>query len=111
MIFHLNEAIELEINGKTRRAFLPFYQSRSLDDPRITVFEQENKGKATSLNRLFDVLSGDYIMVHDADGISHPERVTRVVEAFLESPTVSLMFSSFSLIIGSEINIAPQPVF
>src|SRR5688500_12899944 len=51
----------------------------SVRDERLVVLRQENQGKSIALNRVMDSARGDYLMIHDADDLSYPERAARLV--------------------------------
>ncbi len=53
-------------------------------DSRIVAIHQENAGGAAARNRALDVATGDYLMLQDADDLSHPHRARLLFEA-LES--------------------------
>ncbi len=79
----------------------------NFNDPRMQVTVRENKGKATSLNELIESASGEYILIQDSDDISHPERIKVLLEKFLENPSLAMVQSGFSLIVGDKI-VAPK---
>ena len=57
---------------------------RSINDPRIIVHEQRNKGLPFSLNKAIRLSQGEYIARMDADDISMPNRL-EIQKAFLDS--------------------------
>lgn len=48
-----------------------------LEDPRIRVIHQENRGLAATLNRGLELANGQYIARQDQDDLSHPERLEK----------------------------------
>ena len=52
----------------------------SIDDPRLRVYHQENKGLAATRNFITQVARGKYIAVHDDDDIMLPYRLERQLE-------------------------------
>ena len=63
---------------------------RSINDPRIIVHEQRNKGLPFSLNKAIRLSQGEYIARMDADDISMPNRL-EIQKAFLDSnPEIGL---------------------
>lgn len=48
-----------------------------LDDPRIRVIHQENRGLAATLNRGLELAKGRYIARQDQDDVSHPQRLEK----------------------------------
>jgi len=71
-----------------------------LQDPRVRLIRQENQGKSAALNRALESLKGEYYAIQDADDLSHPERMERLLECFLEDPSLGAVFSGHELILG-----------
>lgn len=66
-----------------------------LDDPRVVLVSQENKGLIASLNRGCSLAKGKYLARQDADDISMPERLAKQV-AFMEAhPDVGLLGTAY----------------
>lgn len=63
------------------------------DDPRLHVFEQENTGIVSSLNRMMQSAQTEFVVRHDADDISHSERFARQIEYLDAHPEVGLLGS------------------
>lgn len=78
-----------------------------LVDPRITIWRQENAGKAVAVNRALDAAKGEFWMVQDADDISYPERVQRQVNAMRADLELAAVFVCIDLIVRDTI-FAPQ---
>jgi len=81
-------------------------------DSRIRLFRQkENKGLTYNLNLLVSYAKGDYIVRHDADDISLPERFEAMYEYVSNNKACSLIYSDY-YIIDDEDNILclSQPV-
>lgn len=76
-------------------------------DPRIRILSQENSGRATALNYGLDQIQGEFYMTHDADDLSHADRVERQVEAMQSHPDVAAVFSGHELILNDRI-LAPR---
>ena len=56
-------------------------------DDRIEIFQnEENCGKADSLNRQFDRIDCDYFLIQDADDIAFPTRIERQLAFMEENP-------------------------
>jgi len=68
-------------NGSTddTREFLD-----QIDDPRMRVFHQEDRGLATALNRGISLAKGRYIARQDHDDLADPSRIAKQV-AFLDA--------------------------
>lgn len=65
------------------REILKKYES----DPRITVlYNEKNLHQGATRNRCFEKCSGEYIMLQDADDVSEPNRMERLLKAFEEYP-------------------------
>jgi glycosyltransferase involved in cell wall biosynthesis len=76
-------------------------------DSRISVINQENAGKAIALNRAMDKLKGEFYIIQDADDISYPHRIERLVECMLEHPELAAVFTGYDLILNGY-RIAPR---
>ncbi|PQO43899.1 hypothetical protein C5Y93_22195 [Blastopirellula marina] len=70
-----------------------------LKDDRIVWHRQENSGKSVALNFALERIRGEFYLLQDADDISSPDRVERLVSAALESPEVAAVFSGYDLIL------------
>jgi len=58
---------------------------KSYDDPRLIVITNtENIGLTKSLNKAFQIATGQFVARQDADDISHPDRLTNQI-AFLDN--------------------------
>jgi glycosyltransferase involved in cell wall biosynthesis len=77
-----------------------------LADSRIRVFHQENATRPVALNRALDLVQGEFYAVHDADDISHPNRIERQVDALLSRPQLAAVFSGNELIMNGR-SLAP----
>lgn len=61
-------------------------QALAKEDPRIRVFRNERNGGAyVSRNHALSKAQGEYVMVHDSDDWSHPERISFQVEDLLDN--------------------------
>jgi len=56
--------------------------------PRVTVISQANAGPASATNRALAAVSGDVVLLLDADDIALPHRLDRVLAAYEENPEV-----------------------
>jgi glycosyltransferase involved in cell wall biosynthesis len=78
-----------------------------LQDERLRVVRQANMGKPATLNALLDRIHGDYYALHDADDISHPERLSRQVHLMERSPSLGGCFTGYDLIMADR-RVAPR---
>lgn len=78
-----------------------------IDDDRLRVVRQARAGKAVALNRILDETEGDVVVIHDADDLSHPERVAAQVARLEAEPDLGACFTQFELIVG-ERHLAPR---
>jgi glycosyltransferase involved in cell wall biosynthesis len=78
-----------------------------LEDSRIRVFRQENRGRAAALNRALEHVRGAFYVIQDADDISCPRRIELLVDSMGRHPEVAGMFSGHDLILGSK-RMAPR---
>ncbi len=71
---------------------------KSMNDDRLIVLYQENKGIVPSLNRGIEIAKGKYIARMDADDVSQPERLEKQV-SFLESnPTYGIVGTATKIV-------------
>src|ERR1700719_2523166 len=70
-------------------------------DARVRVFQQENRGRAESLNRGIELSRSRYIARMDADDIALPDRLNEQVNFLAHHPEVGLLGGAFELITGS----------
>lgn len=70
----------------------------SLQDPRLRVIHQENRGLVFALNRLLDVACGEYIARLDSDDISEPDRLLRQYEFLRDHPEADAVFCEYTKI-------------
>ncbi len=78
-----------------------------IDDPRIRRLSQPNRGKPAALNRALEEMRGDFLVLNDADDISHPRRIERLVAAMLAEPELGAVFSGYDLLIDEQ-RVAPR---
>jgi glycosyltransferase involved in cell wall biosynthesis len=76
-------------------AILADYQQ---SDPRIRVFDQENRGLIASLNRGCRLAQAAYIARMDADDISLPDRIAMQVDAMESHPEIGILGSAVEFI-------------
>ena len=59
----------------------------TIDDSRIRIFRHDsNWGYPHTMNHLFQVAQGEYVMMQDADDISHPRRIAKLLGAIASPP-------------------------
>jgi glycosyltransferase involved in cell wall biosynthesis len=63
---------------------------------------QENQGKAKSLNKAFGRINADYFILQDADDLAKPERVARQVDFMEQNPEVACSSSFVDYINGKD---------
>lgn len=64
---------------------------RRFDDPRLHLVEQPNAGFTVSMNRALALTKGEFVAVHDAGDISHPDRIAEQVKLLLAKPEVGVV--------------------
>jgi glycosyltransferase involved in cell wall biosynthesis len=76
---------------------------RGFDDPRIRIISkmQEPKYPAASRNIGVALSQGDYVVFHDADDYSHPERIEKQLIKALENPGRRIVGCSVLLVEGT----------
>lgn len=78
-----------------------------IDDPRLRIVRQPNQGKPAALNRALREMRGDFYAIQDADDLSHPRRIERLVARMVADPSLAAVFSGYELIIGDRV-VAPR---
>jgi glycosyltransferase involved in cell wall biosynthesis len=78
-----------------------------LEDPRVHLVKQENRGRSCALNVALSMARGDFYVTQDADDISHPQRISRLVAAMREQPDLGGVMSGNDVIIEDQV-LAPR---
>jgi glycosyltransferase involved in cell wall biosynthesis len=71
----------------------------SVRDRRIRWFRHDNIGRPSTLNRALGEVRGEFVTTQDADDVSHPERLARLVGAMLREPELAAVFSGHEVIL------------
>ena len=66
---------------------------RSIRDERLRILTQTNQGVAATLNRLLAECRTPWLVRQDADDVSHPERIGRLMEAIAAAPEAGMFYS------------------
>jgi hypothetical protein len=66
---------------------------RSIRDPRLRILVQPNQGLTYTLNRMLRECQTPWLVRQDADDISHPERIARIMTAIAEYPEAGMFYS------------------
>ena len=69
---------------------------RSINDGRLKIVEQENRGLIASLNRGIELAQGQYIARMDADDRCEPDRFSLQVRHLDQNPDIALLGGSIS---------------
>jgi glycosyltransferase involved in cell wall biosynthesis len=73
--------------------------SQAAADNRVRLLRHEhNQGVPASMNRLFGMANGKYVNRHDADDLSHPDRLLKQVQFLEANPKVGLVGTRVQLI-------------
>jgi glycosyltransferase involved in cell wall biosynthesis len=101
-----HEHIELIIidDGSTDGAVEALKQQ--VTDPRVRRFRQQNTGKPIAMNRALQQAQGEFYVLQDADDLSHPDRIAKLVAAMQQHPECAAVFSGHELILEGQ-RIAP----
>jgi glycosyltransferase involved in cell wall biosynthesis len=78
-----------------------------ITDRRLRIERQANAGKPAALNRAIASTDAEFYAVNDADDLSHPTRLERLVACMQARPHLAGVFSGHDLILGERI-VAPQ---
>jgi glycosyltransferase involved in cell wall biosynthesis len=79
-------------------------------DDRMQIFRQENHGKPATMNRALGMMKGEFYAVHDADDLSHPQRIELQLAALLSHPNVAAAYCGHELILDGK-RVAPTGRF
>lgn len=74
---------------------------RRIEDPRVRIVAQENRGLPATLNRGIELARGEYVARQDHDDYSHPERLARQV-AYLDAHPACALVGTWAEIIEGE---------
>jgi hypothetical protein len=66
---------------------------RSVRDERLRVLEQPNAGVTATLNRILRETRTAWLVRQDADDVSYPRRIERIIEAIHRHPDAGLIYS------------------
>ena len=66
---------------------------RSVSDVRLRILTQTNHGVAPTLNRLLAECRTPWLVRQDADDVSHPQRMGRLIEAIASAPDAGMFYS------------------
>ena len=66
---------------------------RSLRDSRLRVIEQPNLGVTQTLNRMLRECRTPWLVRQDADDVSHPVRIERLIAAIAKHPDAGMFYS------------------
>lgn len=75
-------------------------------DSRLTLVKQMNGGKSTAMNRGIEMARGKYMLLQDADDVSHPNRVEVLLEEMERHPHLGIVFSGYDMLIDRKV-VAP----
>ena len=78
----------------------------NISDKRIKFIQQENSGKAVALNRALDLIKGEFWLIQDADDLSHPDRIDKLLGALAANTKLAAVYSGHDLLLG-ECQFAP----
>lgn len=69
-------------------------QIKTITDSRIILYQNfENKGYPVVMNSLFGVVSGEFVMIQDADDLAQPDRIKKLAELLEANPAYDLIGS------------------
>ena len=66
---------------------------RSIRDSRLRIIEQPNLGVTQTLNRMLRECRTPWLVRQDADDVSHPERIERLMAAIGDHPNAGMFYS------------------
>jgi glycosyltransferase involved in cell wall biosynthesis len=65
----------------------------SIRDPRLEILVQPNQGVTTTLNRMLRECQTPWLVRQDADDVSHPRRMERLIACIEEYPDAGMFYS------------------
>lgn len=68
-------------------------------DGRVEIIRQANAGKPVALNKALAATRGEFFALHDADDLSRPNRIERLLECMRLNPRLAAVFSGYELLI------------
>ncbi len=71
------------------------------EDPRLRIFEQENRGAHAALNRGISASRGEVIFILNSDDAFHPDRIGRFLERFARDGELA-MLGSWIEVVGED---------
>lgn len=71
---------------------------RQIDDPRIVILQQENRGPSGALNSGIRHATGDYVAFLDGDDVWQPHKIETHIQHLESNPKVGVSFSGSSFI-------------
>ena len=74
-------------------AYLRGLRDSPAQGPRLRVLEQPNAGVTATLNRLLEEAATPWLIRQDADDVSYPQRIERLVEAIRRYPDAGIIYS------------------
>jgi hypothetical protein len=66
---------------------------RSVHDPRLRILTQANRGVSATLNRMLREARTPWLVRQDADDVSYPQRMEKLLEAIAAHPDAGLIYS------------------
>jgi glycosyltransferase involved in cell wall biosynthesis len=69
-------------------------------DPRLHVFQQENRGAHAAINRGLQQASGKFLAILNSDDAYHPQRLEKMVSTLKSDPQVGLISSYITAVDG-----------
>lgn len=74
----------------------------TINDARIKLIRQKNKGIATTLNRALEEAQGEYFIIQDADDKSYLQRIEKQLECMLGHFELAAVYSGHDLILNNQ---------
>src|ERR1700747_1547593 len=65
----------------------------SVRDSRLRILVQPNRGVTATLNRMLHECRTPWLVRQDADDVSHPRRMERLISAIAEHPDAGMFYS------------------
>ena len=76
---------------------------RSIEDPRVGIVRQENRGAGATANRGLEMCETPFLARMDADDISDPERLALQMRAVLDTPAIGTIGTQISYLVDESL--------
>jgi glycosyltransferase involved in cell wall biosynthesis len=83
---------------------------RDLNEPRMRIVRQDNRGKPAAMNRALAEVRGEFYAIQDADDLSHPRRIEEQLACLANNPDLAAVFCGHELVLEGKHMAPTYPV-